>query len=76
MDISDWRIKCLVAPSFRVVNVLANNSPVFEVEDFFSKNSIGVKKSVEDKPVHMLVDKPKLTEGFNNFILMRYTLSV
>jgi hypothetical protein len=64
VNVPDWRIKCLVAASFVVINIFSNDSPVFDVERFFSKDLIGMKKSIENKSVELLADDTGVIDAF------------
>lgn len=48
-DILFWRVKCLVTTAFVVMNILANNFPVIDIEDFLIEDSIGVFQPIEDE---------------------------
>ena len=54
INVANWGIECLMPPPFSVVNILPDDSPVFKFEDLFSKNIVGLEKSIEDEPGNLL----------------------
>jgi hypothetical protein len=59
MNVVDWGVKCLMATSFSVIDVLPNDLPIFQFEDFFSKDIIGLEESIEDEPVNLLASETR-----------------
>jgi hypothetical protein len=57
VNISKWRVECLMTAPFAVIDVFPNDFPVFEVEHSFAENFVGVEESVEDKPTKLLATK-------------------
>lgn len=76
MNIPNWRIECLVATSLTIVDVLSNDFPVLKVEHFFSKNVIGLKETIENKPGNLLAIENRDHGAFVDSIPVRYPLPV
>lgn len=48
-DVFDGRVKRLVSSTLLVINIFANGSPIFQLEDLFSENLIGVGQAIENE---------------------------
>lgn len=48
-DVCDGRIEGLVTATFVIVDILAHHSPVLQLENFLTENSVGVDQAVENE---------------------------